>query len=327
MDRRNFLASAALASATWAVPTLAALRRARQRVIIDNDYSGDPDGLFQLAHHLLSPSIEIPMVIGSHIHKDDFIDRSETQAENAVRRVRDLYAAMNLANEPRVFVGRNNAGDDRTALTDQIIAEAQRTDTDIPLVYACGAGLTELAAALRVAPEVGAKMRLVWIGGPEWTEMPLAVPARGEWEYNFHINSQAAQFVFNESDIEIWQIPRQVYRQMIVSMSELRLRLEGAGNLGSFLIDALDQLRHRWDDHMGETFILGDNPLVTLTALLSSFEPDSASSAYQLRPTPTLDENGRYTSRAEARPMRIYTAIDTRLTFADMFAKFAMQAG
>lgn len=29
----------------------------RMRVIIDNDFSGDPDGLFQLAHHLLSPSV------------------------------------------------------------------------------------------------------------------------------------------------------------------------------------------------------------------------------------------------------------------------------
>ena len=30
----------------------------RYRVISDNDYSGDPDGLFQLVHHLLSPSLE-----------------------------------------------------------------------------------------------------------------------------------------------------------------------------------------------------------------------------------------------------------------------------
>jgi len=28
---------------------------ARARVIIDNDFAGDPDGLFQLAHHVLSP--------------------------------------------------------------------------------------------------------------------------------------------------------------------------------------------------------------------------------------------------------------------------------
>lgn len=31
---------------------------ARLGGISDNDYSGDPDGLFQLAHHLLSPSVD-----------------------------------------------------------------------------------------------------------------------------------------------------------------------------------------------------------------------------------------------------------------------------
>lgn len=31
----------------------------RLRVIVDNDFSGDPDGLFQLAHQLLSHSVEV----------------------------------------------------------------------------------------------------------------------------------------------------------------------------------------------------------------------------------------------------------------------------
>lgn len=31
----------------------------RMRVVIDNDYSGDPDGLLQLLHHALSPSVDI----------------------------------------------------------------------------------------------------------------------------------------------------------------------------------------------------------------------------------------------------------------------------
>ena len=39
----------------------------RMRVIIDNDFAGDPDGLLQLAHHLLSPSVDIRAVIGSAV--------------------------------------------------------------------------------------------------------------------------------------------------------------------------------------------------------------------------------------------------------------------
>ena len=43
----------------------------RMRVIIDNDFSGDPDDLFALVHHVLSPSIEIPLIIGSHLSVGD----------------------------------------------------------------------------------------------------------------------------------------------------------------------------------------------------------------------------------------------------------------
>ena len=55
----------------------------RMRVIIDNDFGGDPDGLFQLVHHLLSPSVEIRAIIGSHLKAGDGFDRSNETAANA----------------------------------------------------------------------------------------------------------------------------------------------------------------------------------------------------------------------------------------------------
>ena len=58
----------------------------RYRVISDNDYSGDPDGLFQLVHALLSPSLDVRAVIGSHLAVGDGFDPSTQQAANAVRR-------------------------------------------------------------------------------------------------------------------------------------------------------------------------------------------------------------------------------------------------
>jgi hypothetical protein len=51
----------------------------RMRVIVDNDFSGDPDGLFQLTHILLSPSVEIRAIIGSHLKAGDGFDNSKTQ--------------------------------------------------------------------------------------------------------------------------------------------------------------------------------------------------------------------------------------------------------
>jgi hypothetical protein len=60
MARRQLLVGLSLAAAALATPGLAAITP-RQRIIIDNDFGGDPDGLFQLAHHLASPSVEIAL--------------------------------------------------------------------------------------------------------------------------------------------------------------------------------------------------------------------------------------------------------------------------
>ncbi|WP_095011930.1 nucleoside hydrolase [Tsuneonella mangrovi] len=329
VHRRNFLASVGFLAGQLICPvSFAKSPRPRQRVIIDNDFSGDPDGLFQLAHHLLSPSIAIPFVIGSHIHRDDFLDHSELQADNAAARAHALVAAMKLARAPEILAGRNaspvpSARPQRTVVTDRIIAEANRSDTSVPLVYAAGAGLTELAEAVRIAPSIGRRIRLVWIGGMEWPQLTAPALLKTAPEYNMTIDLAAVRTIFNASDIEIWQVPRNVYRLAVVSMAELRARLAEAGSLGSFLVTSLDSVRSRWDDQMGETYILGDSPLVTLTALLSAFEPDTSSSSYVVRSTPLIAANGSYILQASGRPMRVYRSIDTRLTFADMFAKFA----
>ncbi|WAC46866.1 nucleoside hydrolase [Asticcacaulis sp. SL142] len=302
----------------------------RQRVIIDNDFSGDPDGLFQLAHHLASPSIEIPLVIGSHIHVNDFLDSSTTQADNAVVKVTKIYGLMQLTHQPPVVAGYNAASPKgatprKTQAAERIITEAMRDDTQLPLYYAAGAGLTELAEALKLEPKIGKRMKLVWIGGYEHGDLLPDVPPRRDSEYNTTINLEAVKTVFNDSDIEIWQVPRNVYRQLNISHAELISGLRPAGKLGAYLLTELEKVMSKVKN-LGETYILGDSPLVTLTALQSSFDPDSYSSAYVVRPTPLITDAARYADNPHGRQMRVYLNIDTRLTFADMFAKFASAA-
>jgi purine nucleosidase len=41
----------------------------RCRVIVDNDFSGDPDGLVGLAHHLLSPTNRVVAITSSFVTK------------------------------------------------------------------------------------------------------------------------------------------------------------------------------------------------------------------------------------------------------------------
>jgi purine nucleosidase len=303
----------------------------RQRVIIDNDLSGDPDGLFQLAHHLASPSVEVPLVIGSHIHVKDFLDKSTTQADNAAVKARDICDRMKLNRRPLIVAGRNAAPEkgakpERTEAVKQIISEATRDDTKLQLFYTAGAGLTDLAEALKLEPAIAKRMKLIWIGGYEHADLILpGIPARKDSEYNTTIDLAAVQTVFNESEIEIWQIPRNVYRQLNISHAELVTGLKPAGKLGEYLLEQLDRVTTAFKN-LGETYILGDSPLVTLTALQSAFEPDSSSSDYTIRPTPLVTDDARYALSPNGRPMRVYMSVDTRLTFGDMFAKLALAA-
>lgn len=321
-NRRAILSGAAGLAAI--LPQARGAPTARSRVILDNDYSGDPDGLFQLAHHLLSPSVTIPLILGSHIHPNDFMDRSTVQAEHAAT-VAGALAGLLGVTPPPILAGRNTAPapgapPQATPAVTRIIAEARRADTR-PLYYCAGAGLTDLAEALRIAPEIGRRITLVWIGGMEWGDLLPGVPPRTDPEYNLTIDSAAVETVFNASDVTIWQVPRNVYRQLTIGMAELEAALAGAGRAGAFLLDALQAVRARFPDGLGETYILGDSPLVTLTALQTPYEPDSASSDYVVRPTPKLGPGGRYLADPRGRPMRVYRTIDTRLTFTDLFAK------
>ena len=117
----------------------------RMRVIIDNDFSGDPDDLFALVHHLLSPSVEIPLIIGSHLSVGDEWDPSEVQATNARTRAEEALRIMGLKDIFRVVEGSNSGlSDRRTAkasdAAEGIIAEAMRDDAR-PLYMVCGRAL------------------------------------------------------------------------------------------------------------------------------------------------------------------------------------------
>ncbi|WP_108250331.1 nucleoside hydrolase [Planctomonas deserti] len=301
----------------------------RYRVIIDNDFSGDPDDLFQLAHHVLSPSVEIPFVIGSHLAAGDHFDPSDRQADNAADIARDLLAL--LGSDIPVLAGSNIGLADAavpiaSAAAEAIVREALREDTDLPLFVALGAGMTELASAVLLEPRIANRLTAVWIGGPEHEGLGLDFPIAGRVEYNLAIDIPAARTVFNDSTVPLWQVPRNTYRQALVSFAELDARVRPHGPLGRRLAESIDSLAAMAESAgllMGETYCLGDQPLVLLTALHSSFEADPSSSTYAIRPTPLLSAEGWYEPRPDGRPMRIYTALDTRLMFEDMYTKIA----
>nr|WP_183626337.1 nucleoside hydrolase [Novosphingobium sediminicola] len=331
MDRRLFvgsaiagLASVAGGGAVWGGQPLLA------RVILDNDFAGDPDGLFQLAHHVLCRAVSIPLIIGSHL-PGHFA--SGHDARDSSDRARELLTIMGLGKVHDPIAGSETPIASRSSwrpskASEAIVREAMREDAKEPLIYAAGAGLTDLALAWLSEPKIGRRIRLIWIGGNTHKGLGNPGAKSDEPEFNFSIDPLAAQVIFNESDIEIWQVPSDAYSQMLFSNAELE-ELGGTGPLGAYLKARVDAIPEIFAKIPGvppvpasDAYVLGDSPLVTLTALVPPMQPDPASCRYLAMPTPRLLDNGAYVDRADGRPMRVYTQIDAGLTFRDMLARF-----
>jgi len=303
----------------------------RMRVIMDNDFGGDPDGLFALTHLLLSPSVEVRAIIGSHLSANDGFDNSKIQAQHAVDKAREVIQAINIQSNIPVITGSNTAmPNDSTPVRSEavnfIIKEALRTDTKLPLYILCGAGLTEIASAVLTDPRITDKLTLIWIGGPEYTDLAPPPPNYSSPEYNLNIDIASARVIFNKSAIPIWQVPRNAYRQAILPYSQLLLKVKPQGKVGTYLTSTLENLVGRIQKYvnLGETYILGDSPLVLLTALQSSFEADPSSSDYIIKMAPTINEHGSYEFNNNGRNIRVYSRLDIQLMFNDFFAKLEL---
>ena len=319
---------------TWAYGTLPWLEEAdrltgtapRTRVIVDNDFAGDPDDLFQLAHHLLVEGTEVRGVAVSRLREDDPWNRTGSSVRAGRERVEGLLGAMGVTG-----VGLHD-GDDRgfdahdgpTDASRFIVAEAMRDD-DRPLYLVAGGSLGDVARAYRAEPAIAERLTLIWIGGSEHAGTAWVPEGATALEYNMALDVAAAMYVFNETDARIWQMPRDVYRSAAVSLPVIRRGCARAGALGRHLLARLADVRSMvagMGAHPGATYVLGDQPLVLLSSLQTTFEPDAASSYYDVVPTPRLAEDGTYRYPQDTRPMRRYQRIDNRLLFDDMFASF-----
>jgi inosine-uridine nucleoside N-ribohydrolase len=336
-NRRQFVSGmAAVLSAMGAAPAMARgakpfapLLGARSRVIFVNDLSGDPDGLFAAVHAMLSPSIDLRAIVGTKAAG------ANESAADAAALAAEMLRLTSRAGQVKVYQGSEkrlatSGTPDRTAGAQAIIDEAMRSDTTLPLYVAVGGGLTEVASALMIEPAIAAKFTLLWIGGDPY-------PAGGN-EYNFAIDPIAASHVFNESPVPIWQITSAVYKTCAVSNTEIQAYVAPHGAIGAWLYAKLIEQAakiNQYKVNIGETYTLGDSPLVLLTALTdwipSGFRPGpryerTGSSPYDEIFAPRLLADGKYEARSEGRKIRVYRSVDTRLMFGDFFAKLQMNA-
>jgi purine nucleosidase len=268
--------------------------RARCRVVVDNDWSGDPDGLVALAHHLLSPANRVAAVTSSFLNPR-FPTSASRAADGAVAAA-ELLDQLALPVCPPVYTGAEqpmDAGAAASAASEAIVAEAQRADR-LPLYVACGGPLTNVADAVQAAPDIAGRMTVLWIGGSL---------AEGRFEYNRDTDPAAADLVLSHPQLTVYQFPVETYRRCAYSVAELEGNLQACGRLGAWLWRRFTRPLPDWVE-LGEVWPLGDSPPVLVTAL--------------------SDESSSYTagSTASGAERRVYTDVDFRLLVGDMLAKF-----
>jgi purine nucleosidase len=264
----------------------------RCRVVVDNDWAGDPDGLVALAHHLLSAANRVVAVTGSS-NSPVFGPPAGTAAAGAALAA-ELVDLVGGPHRPVVAAGCDvpiGAGDTASAAADAIVAEARREDP-LPLFLVCGGPLTNVAQALRQAPDIAARLTLVWVGGS------LAADAA---EYNRDTDPLAASEVLGRAELAVAQFPLETYQRCVYSVAELEHDLGGAGRVGAWLWQRFTSLPLPDFVQLGEVWPLGDSPPVLVTAL------DDASC--------------RWTGPAAR---RVYTDVDVRLLVGDLLARLRL---
>jgi inosine-uridine nucleoside N-ribohydrolase len=131
------------------------------------------------------------------------------------------------------------------------------------LFVVCGAGTYRNSKCGSHSPEIENKLTLIWIGGPEYPGLAVPPPGYSTPEYNLNIDINAAKVIFNRSSIALWQVPRNAYRQCIVSYAQLFTNVKSKGETGKYLVEKLEhvtQLLNKYGLNIGETYILGDSP-------------------------------------------------------------------
>ncbi len=186
-----------------------------------------------------------------------------------------------------------DAGDTGSAAADLLVAQARRADP-LPLVVVCAGPLTNVAQALRQAPDIASRMTLVWVGGVAGRRRLRVQPRDRRW--------RPPARCWPAPTWPSTQFPLETYRRCEYSVAELEEDLGQAGRVGAWLWRRFVELPIPDFVEQGETWPLGDSPPVLLTAL--------------------TDITSAWTEVvSEGAPRRVFTDVDVRLLVADLLAK------
>lgn len=289
------------------------------RMIVHTDCKNEADDQFALAHHLMTPKFIVKGIVGGHFNLNPQEWGEGNTAKASVDEINKVLSLMGVLGDYKVAEGAGYPlKDEKTPQPSKgaelIIEEAMKEDKH-PLYVAAQGGLTDIASAIMMKPEIASRMTVIWIGGAQYPE--------GGFEFNLKQDIAAAN-VLMKSDVELWQIPMNVYKQVAVSLVELQQKVMPCGEIGSYLFHQMVEFNNKlasiphWPH--GETWGLGDSP--TIGVLM---EESEKTDVFDMMRAPTIAyKTMKYSFDNNNRSIRVYNQVNARLILEDFYSKLAV---
>ena len=283
------------------------------RVITDSDARNEADDQYAIVQTLLSPSFDNRGIIAAHFGKR----QSQHSMQDSYDEVVKILDLMDF-DRSLAYHGATEALTDAFTPQDsegaRLIIEEAMKDDKRPLFVTFMGPLTDMASALLIEPRIADRLTCIWIGGNRY---PV-----GGWEYNLNNDIIAANVVFR-SQVPVWQLPRNVYKKVVVSLIELEARVRPYGRIGRYLFDELIEYLQTTEGSPlranTEYWCLGDSPAVGLLLYGHVFD-------YEWMPAPEFGSQMEYIHTKLNRPIRVYNDINERFILEDFFAKLKLFA-
>lgn len=292
------------------------------RVIISTDCKNEADDQFALAHQLMTPKFIVKGIVASHFALNP---QTYGRGNTASASLEEIYKILELMGQKGTCPAEKGSEyplkDERTPATSEgarlIIQEAMREDPH-PLYIICQGALTDLASAILIQPQICRKMTAIWVGGGTYPE--------GGFEFNCKADIAAANVVMR-SDMQVWQIPINVYKQVSVSLAELQLHVAPCGEIGKYLFEQMCEFNNKcagvahWPH--GEIWGLGDSAAIGVL-----MEEVEKTDIYDMQPAPEIGyDDMKYSFEKSQKDIRVYNSVNARLILSDLFAKLQINFG
>ncbi len=274
----------------------------RLRVIIDSDTACEADDPFAITYALMSPKLIVRAIVAEHFAQPGSMEKSREAALRVTRAMKSDVPVLNGENAP------GEAGEISEGV--RFIIQEARTEDSHPLFLLCMGALTNVARALKEAPDIAGRLTVVTIGGHPYDlrEIPWK-------EFNFGNDPDAANQVL-QSEAPVWQIPSDVYGSIRVGLAELQEQVRPYGAIGKYLFDQMVAYNATpaaaWTQ--GESWSLGDSPSVA--AVLHP-----ACGRTVMQPVCHVNDDTSYSPLPNARKILVYRDLDRRYLLGDFYAK------